>query len=367
MRKKNLISSLLIVTVLMTQGFVFQGCKKQPVQDKQEKEFIIGEIITKNGVYEKEGEEMYYGSKLAVDEINDNDGVLIDGEKYHLKLITVDDESNPDMAKNLYKSLIDEGAQVLVAPVSTDSCKAVESLAYEDNIPMLISSVTSDEVGKFDNSFRLCLSDEQKGMEAADEAFYHMNSRKAVILYHESSQEMMESYANEYIKNGGSIVGQEQCSGDLESLTYCVNRIRASGADVIFIPEQRDFSKAVMDFMEQQQLGVSVVTSENWDGMKVNEYVYLRGIAYPKTYTDKFSGFSNMYFGEYEEMPNQEAAEGYDTIYAIVNALNEAGNTDCDLQICAMSNIVFDGITGKEIHFSETGKCKRNVEFVRLR
>lgn len=367
MSNKKLISSMLIVTVLMTQGIVFQGCTNQSVKNDNEKEFIIGEIITKNGLYEREGEEMYCGSKLAVDEINDNAGVLINGENYHLKLITVDDESNPDIAKKLYNSLIDKGAQAVVAPVSAESCKAVESQANEDNIPLIIASVTSNEVGKYDNSFRVCLSDEQIGLEAADEAFYHMNSRKSVILYNQASADVMESFSDEYIKNGGRIVGQEQCSPDIESLTYCANLINASGADVVYLPEKSDFSKAVMDFMEQQQLNVSIVTSENWDGMNVSGYTWLKEIAYPKIYSEKYSDFCADYLFEYDMIPGQKAAEGYDAVYVIVNALNEAGNTDCDLQISAMSDIVFDGITGKEISFNEIGKCKRNVEFMHLR
>lgn len=344
-----------------------QGCTNVSKEDDKQREFIIGEIITEAGEFAEAGHSMYYGSRIAIDEINEAGGVSLGNHEYKLKLKVVDDESSPDVAVSAYNTLIDKGAEAIIAPVSSKSCKAIEKQADEDNMLMVIPSATSDTVGQLDNSFRICFSNQQRGYEAADYAFYHMNSRKCAIIYSNENQEVIDSFINEFSKNGGNIVAREQFIPEPDSIINAVNSINASAPDVVFIPDEIGIGQSILDYMESIKMTVGIITDNNYKTLNLTNYASIGEVTYISPVTNEFEILNNKYFEKYNLEANYYAAEGYDAVYAVVEALKEAGNTDSDLQICAMSSIMFNGATGNNISFKESGECKKDCEFSRLR
>ena len=65
-------------------------------------------------------------------------------------------------------------------------------------------------------------------------------------------------------------------------------------------------------------------------------------------------------------MPNQFAADAYDCVYAIYNALTEAGVTAdmsasdiCDKLVAQFTAMTFDGLTGEGMTWADTGAVSK--------
>ena len=99
------------------------------------------------------------------------------------------------------------------------------------------------------------------------------------------------------------------------------------------------------------------------------EGVYLL-TPFSATSTDeKTSKFVNTFKEKYGEVPNQFAADAYDCVYAIHQALEKIGVDDnynfdnlYDDMISQFTSMSFDGLTGKSMTWSENGEIKKAPE-----
>ena len=78
-------------------------------------------------------------AQIAVDEINEAGGV----NGYQLKFRFEDDVSDGETSVNAYNTLMDDGMQVLVGPVTTGPALSVSTLVNEDRTFMLTPSASS--------------------------------------------------------------------------------------------------------------------------------------------------------------------------------------------------------------------------------
>lgn len=359
----------IMVSAVLAAAFFMQGCAtggKTASSGEIEKTFVIGELWSESGQYASLGKSMYYGTEMAVDEINSSGGVRIGDSYYTLELIAADDESNTDMAKNAYNTLIDKGVQAVIGPLWDDGCIAIEKSANEDNMLMIMPHSSSANSGRYDCSFRVNMSDVKEGIEAADYAFQQMKSKNAAVLYSEDDKEIAESFIKEFSGKGGNIVARQTYSDITKPITSIINSIRAEEPDIVFVPAQAETAEKILKQINNSGMEVSVIGDSGWHGISKVKYGNIISAAYPSPYGDKSERFADDYNKKYGQSADVYAAGGYDAVYTIKEALEEAGNTDSDLQICAMNVINFDGVTGNNISFDEYGNSTRDVEFVIL-
>ena len=77
--------------------------------------------------------------------------------------------------------------------------------------------------------------------------------------------------------------------------------------------------------------------------------------------------FVAKYQEKYGDVPNQFAADAYDCVYAIYNALKDGGATEdmtasqlCDLLIGQFTSMTFDGLTGEQMTWSAEGTVTKS-------
>ena len=77
--------------------------------------------------------------------------------------------------------------------------------------------------------------------------------------------------------------------------------------------------------------------------------------------------FVAKYQEKHGEVPNQFAADAYDCVYAIYNALTSAGATPdmsaselCDLLVGQFTSMTFDGLTGEGMTWDATGAVTKS-------
>lgn len=358
-----------VVCVLSASILCISGCSKKAdtnTAGELDKEFIIGEVFSDTGMYASSGISLHCGADMAVNEINENGGLEIDGDTYKLRLISADDESDAGRAKNAYNTLIDKGAQAVIGTYSEEGCKAVEKLADEDNILMVIPSSTSFDTDKSDSSFKISMSDVKQGNETADYAFYQMNCKNAAVIYQESDAGLAQAFSDKFSSIGGTVCVNEMYnveSGDIDSV---LDKIYMAHPDILFIPAESSLASELLKLIDNIGIVASVIGDFRWLGMPKVQYGNILSVQYISSVGDKYHQFSEDYIKEYGNSADLCAAQGYDSVYAIKEALEEADNVDSDLQICAMTSIQFDGATGNSISFDEDGYGNRDMEFIKL-
>jgi len=105
-----------------------------------------------------------------------------------------------------------------------------------------------------------------------------------------------------------------------------------------------------------------VVLSVSGEGGEEHDALSQRGVEATKN-------FVATYQNKFGEIPNQFAADGYDCVYAIYEALNNAGATTdmsaeelCDLLIAEFtsSDFTFNGLTGDGMTWDASGAVSKS-------
>ena len=302
------------------------------------------------------------GAALAVEQINAAGG--LNGIKFFFNML--DDQATATQASTNYDSLMDAGMQVSIGAVTTDSCKAFAEKAVKDNLFYITPSASAAEViaGK-PNGYRVCFSDPQQGEIAADYIAEHDYSEvKVGVIYNTDdaySKGIYEAFAARMAEKQISVNARPfdndhktDFSAQVEALKDC---------DVIFLPMY--YGEATLIASKAADKGCNAVLfgSDGFDGLadvladKVkNKIQYITPFDADST-EDNVKRFVAAYKEKYGETPNQFAADGYDAIMAIFEALKSAGVNSATLsatELCqkiagvlSSDDFELNGVTGK--------------------
>jgi len=325
---------------------------------------VIGGIGPVTGDNAEYGIAVRNGIQLAVDEINEAGGV--NGMK--LKLDFQDDVSEAEKAINAYNTIKDNGAKMLIGTVTSAPCISVSAEAAKDNMFLITPSGSAiDCITAGDNCFRVCFTDPGQGKIAADYIAEKKLGSKIGVIYDSSidySTGILAGFKEEAKAKGLEIVSEQAfISGDAD-FSVQIEKIKESGADLLFLPIYYQAASLILQQAEGK-LDIPVFGGDGLDGLigqladkvALAQDVYVMTPYAPSSPEAKSKAFTNAYVKKFpnEKPPIQFAADGYDAVYIIKAALEKAGVNDASLsmsEICdavkgAMTQIEFDGVTGK--------------------
>ena len=102
---------------------------------------IFGSSISLTGKYSSEGELLKDNQKKFIDNINQNEGIKINGKTYILDIIYYDNESNDNRANQLIRRLIEnEGVQFLIGPINLKLSNELQNLISDNQLPIVSSN-----------------------------------------------------------------------------------------------------------------------------------------------------------------------------------------------------------------------------------
>ena len=140
----------------------------------------IGVMATLTG-YPLNGEHMRNGVLMAIDEINENGGLL--GRQ--LEADVQDCSNTTDVAINATNKLISEGVVGIIGPHYSSQGLAIESIIKEAQVPMLVGGTSPKFVNECDNDFlfRIRASDDLQAAAAAAYLVDEYGVTKVAILH----------------------------------------------------------------------------------------------------------------------------------------------------------------------------------------
>ena len=328
-----------------------------------------GPLTGDNAIY---GMAVKQGVELAVNEINASDSTI------KFEFLSQDDEADGEKAVNAYNTMMDWGMQVLVGPTTTGASIAVADACYNDRTFMLTPSASSTDVteGK-DNVFQVCFTDPNQGVAAADYMAENFAGAKVAIIYRNDdaySQGIHDSFKAEAAdKNAFEIVYEGAFTADTASdFSVQLTGAQTAGADLVFLPIY--YQPASVIFSQAKAMGYAptffgvdgmdgILTMEGFDPSLAEGLMLLTPFSatVPET-----KSFVDAYVAANGVQPNQFAADAYDGVYIVKEALEKAGCTAdmssadiCEALVAQMTQISYSGLTGKDMTWNAEGQVSK--------
>ena len=317
---------------------------------------VIGPMTGGAAVY---GNAVAYGAQIAVDEINALGGI-------QLALDVQDDEHDPEKGVNAFNAVLDNGAQMILGTVTTAPCIAVAAEAYEERVFMLTPSASSTKVieGR-DNVYQVCFTDPAQGAASAQYIFDHKLGTKVGIIYNNGSDYSVGIYQTfiEKAKELGLEVVTEPTlsSEDNADFSVQVAACKDNGADVVFLPIYYTPASLILAQAKSVEYAPTFFGVDGMDGILTLEgfdKTLAEGVMLLTPFSadaedEQTKNFVAKYQEKHGEVPNQFAADAYDGVYALYQAIQNAGITAdteyadaCELLIAEMQKIEIAGLTG---------------------
>ena len=319
------------------------------------------------------------GAQLAVDEINALGGDI------QFELRYEDDVNDPEKAVNAYNTLKDWGMQLSLGSVTSKPGEATSVENYEDRIFALTPSASSQATteGK-DNVFQMCFMDPNQGTASAryiDEQ--DLGTKIAIIWKNDDvySKGIHDNFVEEAEARGLEIVSDTTfATGNDTDFSVQVADAQSNGADLVFLPIY--YTPASMILTQAASMDYSpiffgvdgmdgILTMEGFD-TSLAEGVLLLTPFSADAKDEKTVNFVNKYVELYGDTPNQFAADAYDAIYAVYEAMTAGGVTadttpeeTCEIMIEQMQKLTIEGLTGT-MTWSATGEVSKTPTAVKI-
>ena len=328
----------------------------------------IGPITGGAAIY---GQAVMNATELAINEVNAAGGINGAQVEFNFQ----DDEHDAEKALNAYNALKDWGLDILVGTVTSTPCVAVANETVNDNIFQLTPSGTAAECVTNPNVFRVCFSDPNQGVESAKYIAEKGIAKDIAVIYDSSdvySSGIFQNFYAESANQGLNIVAYEAFTADNKTdFSVQLQKAKDAGAELIFLPIY--YTEASLILAQADSLGMDVkffgcdgmdgiLGVENFDTSLAEGLMFLTPFA-ANAEDEATQNFVAAYEEAYGETPNQFAADAYDAVYILKQAIETAGLTAdmdaselCDGLMTAITEITFDGVTGKGITWTADGE-----------
>ena len=258
------LAALAMVAAMTVTGFT--GCGSNGDNNggsSDATEFVIGGIGPTTGTAASYGNAVKNGAELAVKEINDAGGI----NGVPIRFEWQDDENDAEKSVNAYNTLKDKGMQILMGTVTSQPCTAVVAKSSADNMFQLTPSGSAIESIQGENAFRVCFSDPNQGIGAADYIAENFKDAKVAVIYNSSdvySSGIYEKFSAEADVKGVNVVTAQAFTKDSATdFTVQLQKIKESGADLVFLPVY--YEPAALILTQAEKAGLNVDFSDVMD------------------------------------------------------------------------------------------------------
>lgn len=346
----------------------------------------LGFNLPLSGAREATGKSTREGAELLKEHVNSKGGVTVGGKQYNLEYVFVDNDSNPQGAINATLKLITQHKVLgIVGPNASSNAIPAGGICESFKTPM-VSPTSTNPKTTLDRAyvFRACFLDNFQGEVMASFSIDELKAEKAAVLYNIASAypkglaEFFKS-AFEGKKGPSSVVAFEDFLSNEKDLTSHLDRIAASGADVLFIPQ---YAHEIPDIVKQAR-------ERGWQKDILGGDAWESSDLLPKCGTNCQGLYFSSHFGavgakgktlefveEYKaktgQLPTGYAALGYDAAKLLVTAIAAMEELGPDLLTNReeiKTNLAkikgFEGVSGT-LDMNEAGNPLKSAVVIRI-
>ena len=369
--------AFVLALALAVCGLTACSAKKNDGYTSENTEYVIGATGPLTGDASSYGISVQQGAQLAIEEINAAGG--LNGVNFRLDMR--DDKADAGEAQRAYLSLYEAGMQVSLGSVTSASCEAFGTKAAEDGLFFITPSASAAAVMETgDTAVSVCFGDPDQGTLAAEEltskykkigAIYDTSDPYSSGIYDAFKAKMAELNVS-YIEQSFDKENKRDFSTQVSALKDC---------DVIFLPIYYTEAGLIAKTCAAKGCDAVLFGCDGLDGVATqidasvkNKVKYITPFDVNST-DAQVSKFVSAYKAKYNTLPDQFAADGYDAVYVIYNAMKKAGVNDVKIDAASLGEIMvetvtasdfsYQGVTGK-MTWDASGACNKVPVIVEL-
>jgi branched-chain amino acid transport system substrate-binding protein len=335
----------------------------------------IGLFVSTSGAYATFGQDTKNGVDLAVKQINEAGG--ISGKE--IELIPYDTASLAKEGGNSATKLVSQD-KVLVAmgAVASSISLAAAPVFNDAGVPMVSPSSTNPEVTEIgENIFRICYLDDFQGGACAVFASKDLKKKKAAILKNQDdaySTGLANYFALKFKALGGEIVKDESFSKGTKDFNTQITNIKGANPDIIFVPVYYNDVALIAKQVRAQGIDAPLLGGDGWESSQLVPTAgeALEGCYFGNHYSqedksEKVQSFVKGYKEAYGNTPSSLAALGYDVVWVVKKAIEDAGSFDREKVRDALAGLSdFEGATGK-FSIDENRNAKKAISILQVK
>lgn len=317
-------------------------------------EYFIGATGPLTGDAAQYGISVQNGAALAVEEINAAGGLNGKNFKFDIK----DDKAAAADAATGYDTLYEAGMQASLGSVTSGSADSFAGKAVEDNVFVMTPSASAANViADRANAFRICFGDPDQGVLAAEElsgkyekigAIYDTSDPYSSGIF-EAFEAKMKELGKDFTTQTFDAENKKDFSTQVEALKDC---------DVIFVPIYYTEAGLIAKAASAKGCDALIFGCDGLDGVKdqldasvKNKVSYITPFDV-ESKDEKVSAFVKAYTDKYGAAPDQFAADGYDAVYVIFEAMKKAGVDNVAISASELCDILVKTITAEDFSFT---------------
>jgi branched-chain amino acid transport system substrate-binding protein len=342
------------ILLLISLTFInIQGCEQlnedynQPEYKNPIKIGIVGDVLIGREI----AENVFFGIKMAADEINSQGGIELNGEKRKIKLIFKDSEGIAQSGINIVNELIKENVQIIIGPTISAVAVEMANTCIENDILMMTYSATIPVISTLrdkDLVWRTCPSDAFSGRIMAAYAIDSLNLKRGAILFRNDNfgNSMADIIQEKFESLGGEIVERSFYPTNIDVRNYNyddkINFLLEYEPDIIFAPVfEEEIGKITQDlwysslYQELEKKPTLFLTEgafpkELLTNGQPEVIETILGISSSTTSTDNYMAYKNNYTSKFGFTPNTYSEHAYDALYTIAYAIIKSQSVEPD-------------------------------------
>lgn len=363
----------LIVAVLICIGItVFSSCKDSNV-------ISIGVNAELTGSIPVAGKSCVNAAKMAAAEINDQGGIAVDGKTMRVEILAEDNEDKAESAAAVAQKFVSKGVVAMIGPNASRNAVPAAIVAESNKLIMISPWSTIPKLTeKKKYIYRSCFTDDFQGVVVSSFIYKKLKARRAAVLFDitsEYNKGIAEVFKAEFIKAGGAVTAFESYSTGDKDFSAQLSKIKASRADVLFLPNYYNEVPLQIQQARQQGLKGMIVGSDSWGseeiltlGKDIMNGLYFTTHYAPDMATEKAKKFIADYEAKYGAKPDDVAALTYDAFGMLFESVKKAKSRNPENVLAELSKLSnFPGVTGTMKFSSGSGSPVKSAVVIQIR
>lgn len=335
----------------------------------QQKPIMIGYVGGLSNAGSDLGVNGMYGALLAVEQINNQGGVL--GKK--IELVIKNDQSDPEIALQVDQELIDEGCSIIIGHMISGVALNTVPLINSSKTLMISPTIATDELSGIDDNFLRVIPSNKSQVELLIETIKNQQVKRLGILF--SSNNLL--FAQPFITLNGNDFGVinkfefekaskiNYASMIQTFLTLNIDGllIIASGDEVATIAQQFQ----LLDYHPLVYLPAWAMTNDliTLGGKEVDGFLGVTYIKYDSTQLD-YLNFKTEFVEKFGMEPNFGAIMAYESVMLAVNAIENSSSFDSMvIKDEILNNNTYFGLFG-DLIIDQFGDSQRGIKLLQI-
>jgi len=297
----------------------------------------IGLNLPLTGARQATGVSSKEGAELLREQINGAGGLKIGDSRYEVEFVYADNESNPQKAVAATLELITKHNVLgIVGPNASSNAIPAGNICESFKTPMISPTSTNPKTTEGRPFvFRACFLDPFQGDVMANFAIKEFKATKAAVLYDIASaypKGLAEFFKTAFEAKQGpnSVVAFENFLSNEKDLTLHLDRIVASGADVLFLPQYAHEIPSIIEQAKARGWTKPILGGDAWESSDLMAKCgdQCKGLFFSSHFgavgaKGKTLTFVEQYKAKYNQLPIGYAALGYDAASLMLTAIGK--------------------------------------------